>query len=160
MNCLKLCLWTIINPTYIVKLWSLLFTQLITVIFVRPNTFSTNVRFSFDLRRLSAHVIPLWCYEFFGHYSDVIMSRMGSQITSLMILYSTVNSGTDQRKHQRSASMAFVRGIPAQMASNTENVSIWWRHHMGKIFAVRRHNIYFLGGPAVMNCRCHIFYVC
>ena len=32
-------------------------------------------------------------------------------ITSLTIVYSTVNSGADQRKHQSSASLAFVRGI-------------------------------------------------
>ena len=46
------------------------------------------------------------------HYIDVIMSAMASQITSLTIVYySTVYSGTDQRKHQSSASLAFVRGI-------------------------------------------------
>ena len=64
------------------------------------------------------------------HYSDVIMGAMASQITSLTIvipppnevgggytgftlsvLYSSVYSGTDQRKHQSSASLAFVRGI-------------------------------------------------
>ena len=33
------------------------------------------------------------------HYSDVILSAMSSQITSIMIVYSTVYSGTDQRKH-------------------------------------------------------------
>ena len=36
---------------------------------------------------------------------------MASQITSLTIVYSTVYSGTDQRKHQSSASLAFVQGI-------------------------------------------------
>ena len=36
---------------------------------------------------------------------------MASQITSLTIVYSIVYSGTDQRKHQSSASLAFVRGI-------------------------------------------------
>ena len=36
---------------------------------------------------------------------------MASQITSLAIVYSTVYSGADQRKHQSSASLAFVRGI-------------------------------------------------
>ena len=46
-----------------------------------------------------------------SHYSDVIMGEMASQITSLMIVYSTIYSGTDQRKHQSSASLAFVRGI-------------------------------------------------
>ena len=62
------------------------------------------------------------------------MDTMASQITSLTIIYSTIYLVTDQRKHQSSASLAFVRGIPgeflAQMASNTENVSIWWRHHV------------------------------
>ena len=38
-----------------------------------------------------------------GHYSDVIMGAMASQITSLAIVYSTIYSCTDQRKHQRSA---------------------------------------------------------
>ena len=46
-----------------------------------------------------------------GHCYDVIMSSIASQITSLTIVYSTVYSGTDERKHQCSASLAFVRGI-------------------------------------------------
>ena len=57
---------------------------------------------------------------------------MASQMTSLTIVYLTVYSGTDQRKYQSSMSLAFVRGIhqshgefPTQIASNTENVSIW-----------------------------------
>ena len=45
------------------------------------------------------------------HYCDVIMGVMASQITSRTIVYSTVYSGLDQRKHQSSASLAFVRGI-------------------------------------------------
>ena len=45
------------------------------------------------------------------HWCDVIMGAMVSQITSLTIVYSTVHSGADQRKHQSSASLAFVRGI-------------------------------------------------
>ena len=65
------------------------------------------------------------------------MGTMASQITSLAIVYSTVYSGADQRKYQSSVSLAFVRGIhrartgefPAQMVSNAENASIWWRHH-------------------------------
>ena len=39
------------------------------------------------------------------------MGAMASQITSLMIVYWTVYSAADQRKHQISASLAFVRGI-------------------------------------------------
>ena len=39
------------------------------------------------------------------------MGTMASQITSLTIVYWTVYSDADQRKHQSSASLAFVRGI-------------------------------------------------
>ena len=45
------------------------------------------------------------------HYSDVIMSAMASQITSVSMVCSAVWSSADQRKHQSSASLAFVRGI-------------------------------------------------
>ena len=45
------------------------------------------------------------------HYTDVIMTTMASQITSLTVVYSTVYSDADQRKHQSSASLAFVWGI-------------------------------------------------
>ena len=44
-------------------------------------------------------------------YSDVIMGTIASQITSIAIVYSTVYSSADQRKHQSSASLAFVGGI-------------------------------------------------
>ena len=47
----------------------------------------------------------------FRHYDDVIMGTMASLITSLTIVYSTVYSDADQRKHQSSASLAFVGGI-------------------------------------------------
>ena len=45
------------------------------------------------------------------HFTDVIMSAMAFQITSLTIVYSTVYLGADKRKHQSSTSLAFVRGI-------------------------------------------------
>ena len=45
------------------------------------------------------------------HYNDVIMTTVTSQITSLTVVYSTVYSDADQRKHQSSASLAFVWGI-------------------------------------------------
>ena len=45
------------------------------------------------------------------HYGDVIMGTIASQFTSLAIVFSTVYLDTDQRKHQSSASLAFVRGI-------------------------------------------------
>ena len=45
------------------------------------------------------------------HYYDVIMGAIASQITSITIVYSAVYSDADQRKHQSSASLAFVQGI-------------------------------------------------
>ena len=45
------------------------------------------------------------------HYDDVIMTMLASQITSLTVVCSIVYSGVNQRKHQSSASLAFVREI-------------------------------------------------
>ena len=45
------------------------------------------------------------------HKLIVIMSAMASQITSRTIVYSTIYSGVDQRKHQSFSALAFVRGI-------------------------------------------------
>ena len=63
------------------------------------------------------------------------MSTMASPITSLTVVYPTVYSCVDQRKYQSSASLAYMRGnssvtseFPAEMESNSDNVSIWWRH--------------------------------
>ena len=84
-----------------------------------------------------------WCIEALTfHYSGVTRGAMASQITNLTIIYSTVYSGADQRKQQSSALLAIcarnspVTGeFPAQRASNAENVSIWWRHHIMTIFS-------------------------
>ena len=72
------------------------------------------------------------------HYGDVTMGAMASQITSLTIVYPTVYSGADQRKHQSSSSLAFVRGIHRWPVNSPHkwpvtrsfDVSIWWRHHV------------------------------
>ena len=65
------------------------------------------------------------------------MGAMSSQMTSLAIVYSIIHSGADQRKHQSSASLAFVCGeftggrwIPRTKASDAENASVSWRHHV------------------------------
>ena len=52
-----------------------------------------------------------WLHRDWGNYIDVIMGTIASQITSLTVVYSTVYSGADQRKHQSSTSLAFVWGI-------------------------------------------------
>ena len=85
------------------------------------------------------------------HYSDVIMSAMPSQISGVLIVYLTVCSGADQRKHQSSESLVCVREftgdrwiprshrwIPRTKASDAEHVSIWWRHHENRKYRCRR----------------------
>ena len=81
------------------------------------------------------NIPPFWL----PHYSDVIMNAMAPKTTDVLIVYSTVCSGADQKNHQSSASLAFVMGIHrspvtgefhSQRVSNAENVSIWWRHHV------------------------------
>ena len=44
-----------------------------------------------------------------NRYGDVVIGTIASQITSLMIVYSTIYSDADQRKYQSSASLAFVQ---------------------------------------------------
>ena len=45
------------------------------------------------------------------YYNDIIMSVIASQIMDVSMVCSRVCSGTNQRKHQSSMSLAFVRGI-------------------------------------------------
>ena len=67
------------------------------------------------------------------HYSDVIMSAMASQITSLMNVYSTVYSGGDTSKLSVTGlcevNSPVTGEFPSQRACNDENVSIWWHHN-------------------------------
>ena len=58
-------------------------------------------------RKTDRSVMSIRCF----HYGDVIMGAIASHITSLTIVNSTVYLDTDQRKHQSSASLAFVRRI-------------------------------------------------
>ena len=51
------------------------------------------------------HGLNLWFMVTTGHYGDVIMGAMASQITSFTIVYSIVYSDADQRQHQSSASV-------------------------------------------------------
>ena len=66
------------------------------------------------------------------------MSTMASQTTNLTIVSSTVYSDADQRK-LRVTGLCFGNSpgtgeFSAQIASNAENVSIWWRHHEPNFF--------------------------
>ena len=86
------------------------------------------------------------CECIMQHYSDVIMAVM-------FIVYSTIYSGADQRKHHSSALLTFVRGsrrwpvysphklpVTRKLLPFDDVIMIWW--YMGKMAAilVRRFN--------------------
>ena len=56
---------------------------------------------------------PLLC-----HYNDVIMGTIATLIANFTIVYSTVYSDADQRKHQSSAALAFVHRGPVNILHN------------------------------------------
>ena len=56
-------------------------------------------------------ILIRWAAYAEKYHNDGIMSTIASQITSPTIVYSTIYSGADQRKHRSSASLAFVQGI-------------------------------------------------
>ena len=83
-----------------------------------------NNRDAGDLRRYRAHYDVRVMWGMLRHWTLCVYSpkrahslrwrhngTIASQITSLTIVYSTVYPDADQRKHQSSASLAFVRGI-------------------------------------------------
>ena len=68
------------------------------------------------------------------HYNDFIMSVIASQITSLTIVFSTICSDADQRKHHSSVSLAFVRGIHRWPVNSPHKGPVTrkmfrWHHH-------------------------------
>ena len=69
----------------------------------------------------------VWSNDKMVHSSDVIMGVMASQITAVSIVYATVCSGTDQRKHQRSGPLAFVRGIHRWPVNSLHKGSVTWK---------------------------------
>ena len=64
------------------------------------------------------------------------MSAMASQMTSLTIVYSTIYLGRSKKTAKLrvtglcEGNLPVTGEFPAQKVSNTEDVSIWWRHHV------------------------------
>ena len=86
-----------------------------------------------DTMRCNSELDP-WSGDWFHqissaiwHYTDVIMGTMASQITSLTIVYSAVYSGADQRKHQSSVSLPFVRGIHRGPVNSPHKWPVTWK---------------------------------
>ena len=70
------------------------------------------------------------------HYSDVIMGAIVSQISSLasVLLNRLIRCRSKKTSKLRVTGLCAGNSpetgeIPAQRASNAENVSIWWSHH-------------------------------
>ena len=91
-----------------------------------PRSLSPDFDHLTQEKRVDLTYVMLLFYHIILSIMSITITTMASLITSLTVVYSTIYSGADQRKHQSSASLAFVRGIhrglPAQMASNAENV--------------------------------------
>ena len=77
----------------------------------------------------TSRVVPGMCrytYKFGNHCNDVIRSAMVTQNTSLTIVNSTVYR-VDQRKHQSSASLAFVREIHRWPVISPHKGPVMWK---------------------------------
>ena len=83
------------------------------------------------------------------------MGAMASQITSLAIVYSTVYSDADQRKHQSSAALAFMRGIHRWSVNSSHKWPV-----MRKMFPFDDviMAIIFQGFSLPQYCRCLVIY--
>ena len=73
--------------------------------------FSIKTEFAFEKCMVNDAYYLLQTASADSHYGDATMGAIASQITSLTVVYSTVYSDADQRKHQSSASLAFAWGI-------------------------------------------------
>ena len=61
------------------------------------------------------------------HYCGVIMGTNVSQMTRLTVVYSTVYSGADRRKHKSSVSLAFVRGMLRWPVNSPHKGPVTWK---------------------------------
>ena len=104
----------IIRPDWII--FNNFFFQFQSVHFSKKLYYESK-RFSFRISHISVQGHLVYCEKQIAHwqvkihYGDVIMGKIASQITSFTIVYSSVYSDADQRKHQSFTSLAFVRGI-------------------------------------------------
>ena len=73
------------------------------------------------------------------------MGAMATQITSLTIVYSFWRRSKKISKLRVSGlcggHLPVTGEFPAQMASNAENVSIWWRHHGPSASGAKQNNV-------------------
>ena len=113
----KYCFWNrsleqICTSRKLKTVWIVYITvHLIIVIFTHLPWKNEQTIYSDQFSWMKSLVFWLKFHWSLFHYDDVIMTMLASQITSLTVVYSIVYSGVNQRKHQSSASLAFVREI-------------------------------------------------
>ena len=112
------------------------FSCTVVVKFCTEHSIITAVFCTVILRDLSSrwaldgYLIPWISLQWRHNEHDGVSNRQPR------LCYFAVYSGADQRKHQSSASLAFVGNsqvtgeFPAQMVSIAENIFILWRHHL------------------------------
>ena len=105
---LQLTVFKYLVASHVTELGSLL-TEPCAVI--KFSHFSSHPSTCMPYKRIMTQFAAVVVGLSFFRYNDVIMNVMASLITSLTIFYPIVYPGEDQRKHQSSASLAFVRGI-------------------------------------------------
>ena len=111
----QLMRWTTYLPTCVSHSWTALVWEMRDINSVSTSSWDKEDKYHEEFMAWE-HFPFSWIfveriYLYMLYYSDVIMRLMASQITGMSIVYSTVCSGEDQRKHQSSASLAFVRVI-------------------------------------------------
>ena len=116
--------WTFSYPQYI---QSNMHTFFISFAFSSLSVISSDCP-SASEGKLTVEKSEAWVSDYiYVHYGDVIMGAIASQFTSITIVYSTVYSDADQRKHQSSASLAFVRGIHRGPVIFTYKWPVTWK---------------------------------
>ena len=125
------------DPSFISKMGQVMKSCLSCYLVLLSFDSRNQVTRQVHLRDLTHMRMVLSCHIFLCHYNDIIMSAMASQFTSLTIVYSIVCS----RRRSKKASKLCVTGLcagnspvtgefPAQRASNAEDDSVWWSHHV------------------------------
>ena len=126
--------------------------------------------------RFSSLTHSLIDIHFIMHYCDFIMDSMACQISSLTFVCSNVYSDADQRKHQSSASLAFVWGIHRGPVNSPHKgpvtrkmfpfddvimstLPLWCRiflhKHVKSPSEYRHHHVLVAEGPAITpHCMC------
>ena len=107
---------------------SIIWYQNLNIMKEKSYVYSNDVKYYMIGPSVTHDINSILCADIADHCSDVIMSVMASQITSLTIVYSTIYSGSDQREHQSvTASLAFVRGIHPWPVNSLHKGPVMWQ---------------------------------